>query len=610
MKKIAVILLLVAMVGFGSPFSINAEKGNCSNRFLTLVNPVRGRNLWYDKSLQPLKDQYRLISQENFSATWLLQYDVFSDPELLGEIKGFDKSQETGVFLEVSKKLGDEARVIYPYDAAWFSPRAIFLSGYSQSERRRLVDELFGRFKAEFGFYPKSVGTWWIDSYSLNYMKERYEIKSALIVADQLTTDNYGVWGQWWGVPYYPSKANILVPASSLNNKLEVAIIQWAQRDPMLAKGEGADFSNYSLQANDYIRQGKTTAYFNDLADIYLDCQNPLGQVTVGLETGIESVGYINEYGNQLKSLKAWKGLQAVTMSQFSERFKEVYPEFPKMNKIASWEMTTGVRSNDNLGERIIYRQGISFPDYFLRDKSDFLDRKLKIIEGGREKEGLWGVLGVLGMLGVLVGMMALRRKKVEAWTVGVLFSLAAYGLIFRSHQEFGWVIYYGAKVPYLFVTQIILLVISLAAVWVICKLDQKKRLNFWFLPLAFGIDPLIGSLRFTFVSGKYYLGFAADAFRFIGLSFTKPFQINFVNMDFPAYQAAALLRFDFNKIWDNLWLALVVYPLVHAILALGFGFILWRLQPKWRKLILGILAVLLVWHLIEIWQADPRLLG
>lgn len=608
MKIFAAIFLAVVTILSVSPLTAQAAEVNCDNRYLTLINPVRGRSLWYDKSLQPLKDQYRYISAGNFPATWLLQYDTFSDSGLIDEIKGFTPNQEVGVFLEVSQKLGDGARVVYPYDAAWFSPRAVFLSGYSQSERRRLIDELFEKFKTDFGRYPKSVGAWWVDSFSLNYMKEKYGIKTALIVADQLTTDNYGVWGQWWGMPYYPSKANLLTPASSGSDKLEVAVVQWAQRDPLLSRGEGADFSNYSLQANDYIRQGKDTSFFVNLVNFYLDCQNPLGQVTVGLETGIESVGYIKEYGNQLWVLKETKGLQAVTMSEFADKFKQVYPELPKSAALGSggsaWKMTVAGRENDKLGEKVSYKSGIAFADYFVKDKSDFLDRKL-----GREdhpqKKGS-GVLGILGVLGLL-GLLFWQKRTMGVWVVGVSFSLAAFGLILKSREELGWVVYYGPKVPSLILVQIGLLLASFVLIWMLRKF---KQFNLWLLPLVFGLDPLIGSLRFTLVSGKYYFGVMLDTFRFAGLTFAPPFQVDLVNMDFPAYQAAALLRFNFDKIWDNLWLALIAYPLFHIFLAGVLSLILKRLSRRWQRAVLVILVILFIWHLIGTLTADPRALG
>ena len=222
------ITIVILVFFFVIPTEINAqtESVGCDNRYLVLTNPVRGRERWFDKSLTPLTDQYKEIKKYNYPATWLIQYDALQDKDIVSEINKFDNSHEIGVFLEVSPQFTQDARVIYPHAVAWDDPNAIFFSGYKQSERRRLIDTLYNNYKNIFGEYPTSIGAWWIDSYTVNYIKDKYGLDAVLIVADQQTTDDYGVWGQWWGVPYYPSKANILVPASE-DSKMDVVVMQW-----------------------------------------------------------------------------------------------------------------------------------------------------------------------------------------------------------------------------------------------------------------------------------------------------------------------------------------------------------------------------------------------
>lgn len=610
MKKIYFWIFLLVVVSF-LPKNLNALENtiNCSNRYATLVNPVRSRDLWIDKSINPLKKQYDIASQYHLPATWLLQYDVLKDKEVLDEIKKFDSSQEIGVFLEVSLDFAEVARVIYPHSVPWFSPKAVFLSAYSQSERRRLIDKLFADFKIKFGSYPKSVGAWWIDSYSLNYMKEKYDIKAAMIVADQKTTDNYGVWGQWWGVPYYSSKANILTPASNLDNKLDVVVIQWAQRDPLLAFGDGPKYSNYSLQANDYKRQGKDTNYFKDLVNVYLNCQNPVGQITVGLETGIESVGYIKEYDNQLRYLSEIKGLKVVTMSEFSDVFSSIFPQYPKRSELSdkdsSWILKTDSRNNSMLGDYIKYQQGIAFKDFFIPDNQHFLDRNLRELTKDKLSYFPWFLYLVF-----IVGVLSLYKKLFSIWVVGTLFAVLSFGLILRSNYQFGWQVFYGPRVSFLIFTQIILVLISYLIIWLLSKRNfiKKNRQILWFILLSFGIDYIIQALRFSFISGKYYIGFALDSLKFVGFSFAKPFTIEVVNKDFPSFLAAGLLKFDFTKIWDNLYLSLLIYPLVHILLTVVLGYFIIKLPQRIRKILIGLFIILTALHLINIFQADPRL--
>ena len=184
-RKIKFILFLLAVFSFVFGGSIFASDFNCDNRYVTLINPIRGRNLWIDKSITPLQDQYQEINKYNFSASWLLQYDALTDDELIGFINNnFGDNQELGVFLEISPDLARAGRVIYPHGVAWYDPQAVFLSGYFPKDREKMIDVLFVKFEEKFGYFPKSVGAWWVDSYSLEYMKEKYDIQSVLIVAD------------------------------------------------------------------------------------------------------------------------------------------------------------------------------------------------------------------------------------------------------------------------------------------------------------------------------------------------------------------------------------------------------------------------------------------
>ena len=96
-----------------------------------------------------------------------------------------------------------------------------------------------------------------------------------------------------------------------------------------------------------------------------------------------------------------------------------------------------------------------------------------------------------------------------------------------------------------------------------------------WFIPLSFGLDFIIQAFRFSFIFGKYYFGVALDPLRFFGFSFTTPFNLEVVNQDFSSAVSSALLRFDFNKIWDNLYLSLIAYPLLHILLGLGGGYLI-----------------------------------
>ncbi len=615
MKKIYILIFLAFIFLIQPGNLIASENTACDNRYVTLVNPVRSRDLWVDKSTNPLKKQYEIANQYHVPVTWLLQYDILKDKGVLDEIKKFDSSQEIGIFLEVSQDFAQAARVIYPHSVPWFSPKAVFLSAYSQSERRRLIDKLFADYKIEFGSHPKSVGAWWIDSYSLNYMKDKYDIKAAMIVADQKTTDNYGVWGQWWGVPYYPSKANILTPAGSLDNKLDVVITQWAQRHPLLAFGEGFK-SSYSLQANDYTLLGQDINFFKELVNIYFNCTNPLGQITIGLETGMEGEKFTEQYREQLTYLNELKVLKFVTLSKFAAIFANTYKDFPRNNQIqfqdSTWELTTNSRLNKKFKETIVYNPGVAFNDYFIPDRSDLLLRYLPISKIDiNEEEGYWWLM-ILPALPLIFFTKLLKRIKFNLLFAGLLFWLAVFGLVLRSGYQYGWVVYYGPVLSDLNIANPILLLISFLLIFLVYfigkKYFDKNPYSIYLICLVFGLDFLVEILRFTYLSGKYYFGFALDELRFAGVSFSNFSGIEFVNQDLPAYQTEALLRLDFNKIWENLWLAIIIYPLVHILFGLILVYIFSKLTPLLKKVITIVMVILFTLYLINLFGADPRI--
>lgn len=415
-NKILIILLAVVLGHF---LTKNVGVVLAVEKYVTIVNPVRSRELWKDKSLKAIEEQYGVINKNGLKATWLLQDDVLDDRELIEKIKSFDDKQELGIFLEISKKLALKARVYFDEQRPWYDPGVVFLSAYDRNDRTKLIDKMMADFKTIFGYWPKSVGAWWIDSYSLNYLEERYGIKSAMIVSDQKTTDNYGIWGQWWGYPYFPSKNNILVPGDS-----KVLVIQWALRDPEKAFfGEGPKISNYSMQANDYVSQGLDIKYFEKLAKIYFDTRNKLGQITVGLETGIESVAFIDEYQRQIEWIKN-EEIKSTTMSEIADEYKEIYGGNPKETWIGEWKLTPKYRENKRLGERTDYKDNFVFADYYEKDENAFLNRiyeEKNLVKKILLPKEIW-----LALMAIIMGILlvVLWPKKKWVWILVLLWIL------------------------------------------------------------------------------------------------------------------------------------------------------------------------------------------
>ncbi len=327
MKRIIFLLL--------SFFSIIlAPQTFAANRsFVSIINPVRGNDFWElkDQSVETaVLGQIAILKEFNLPATWLIRFDALDNKVIVDSLRK-RSSDEKGLFLEITTSLTTQANVRYPKSGSWHAAGSAFLTGYERDEREKLIDTAFEKFKSLFGYYPASVGEWWIDSYSLDYMQKKYGIVSSLIVADQYSTDNYQIWGQYFGTSYYPSKNNALHPALNLENKLDVVMMQWAPRDPVNGYGNGVEESTFSVQANDYIGyHNLDTKYFSSLVDIYTKQKfNLFGQLVVGLENSYEWNKYAGEYRNQVKILadKSRSGQFSVTTTKdFSNWYRKSFP--------------------------------------------------------------------------------------------------------------------------------------------------------------------------------------------------------------------------------------------------------------------------------------------
>jgi hypothetical protein len=613
MKRI-IVFFIIFLFFIGFPLPLHADI-QCSDRYLVLVNPVRSRELWFNKSLKPIEDQYKIISDNTFKATWLIQYDTLEDKDLLNTLKNFNQQQELGLLMEISPALAKDANVLYHLHYPWASPNVVFLSGYEHQERKLLIDKVFKTFKDKFGHYPVSVGAWWIDSYSLSYMKAKYNIKTVLIVADQRSTDHYGIWGQWWGVPYYPSKMNLLTPASNNDNKLGVVVIQWAQRDFEKAYGDGLAFSNYSVQANDYIDRGLNTEYFKKLVNQYLDCNIPLGQVTVGLETGMESTSFIAEYTRQLEYLKTLTNVESVTMADFYNKYSQKYPatvEFLTLQDTNNtWNLSPQYRENKYLGDYIKYDNSLPFSDYLIADKDTFLDRRLPIISTPYKDYSSIVLLLVV----LTLSIYSYKKSQLKILVLSCIFSLTFFLPVFKSGLSNHWYVFFIPVVRNLLLIKVLIIVFDFWFIsfceYLLKKMKVKIVNNFPTLILAIiispGIDYFFSLLRYTNLNGRYYLGVLLNTYKLMAITYKPSSDLSFkiVSLDF--HEAASLIYYDYLKIWHLSLISLVIFPLLHIILGVVLYFICRRLRVKYSYPLIIVILVLFIFYLINLLGAPPK---
>lgn len=329
-------------------------------QFITIVNPVR-ISAYTKDSVKSLASEYSEVSKRNLPASWLFTYDVLENQQVTDFAKQMDQKQDLGIFLEVTPNFAKNAGVIYNKTDSWHRSNSVFLIGYSQDDRKKLIDVVFKKFKSDFGYYPRSVGAWWVDSFSLSYMKDKYGIIATLGCADQFYTDGYSLWGQYWSTPFYPAKFHAGMPARNIETKLDLVSFQWAARDPLNGySGERA--SSYSTQ--DYYTRNLPDEYYEKLIKLYaLKNKNQFGQITLGLEGDFPEETYREKFAQHLDTIQRISTKENITitnMKDFSLWYRQTFPNLSPAHVI---------EADDLLGSKIksiwyqspAYRIGLTY---------------------------------------------------------------------------------------------------------------------------------------------------------------------------------------------------------------------------------------------------------
>lgn len=205
-------------------------------QIVNIVNFIRGVEPRNSRDLiKPLVEQIALLKKHGLKGTFLVQYDALIDSRFTDILKQLESNQfELGIWYEIVEpqvqSVGLKWRGRFPWD--WHTDCG-FSVGYTKSEREALVSECYDQFKKVFGYYPKVFGSWFLDTHTVRFIKEKYGLDGICICKDQYGTDGYTLWGGYYGQGYYPSQNNLYIPASSKESGINVPVFRMLGADPV-----------------------------------------------------------------------------------------------------------------------------------------------------------------------------------------------------------------------------------------------------------------------------------------------------------------------------------------------------------------------------------------
>jgi hypothetical protein len=304
--------------------------------FLRLLEP-RDPKITEDVLFQTVVRQVEIMNKYRLGGTFLLQYDALMDPRYQKLLKELPAGTfEIGAWWELPQPLIEKAglkwRGRYPWD--WHADVG-FTTGYTPEEREKIADVYMGDFKKIFGYYPKSVGSWFIDAHTLNYLYEKYKIVASCNCKDQVGTDGYTLWGGYWNQAYYPSKINSYMPAQNAQNQIPVPIFRMLGSDPIRQYDHGLGNNVQGVISLEpvYKNAGGSSTWVNWYFDQFVEGESlEYGYVQAGQENSFTWAGMSKGYEIQMPliaRLRDENKVKVETLAQSGEWFSKKYKTTP-----------------------------------------------------------------------------------------------------------------------------------------------------------------------------------------------------------------------------------------------------------------------------------------
>lgn len=238
---------------------------------------------------------------------------------------------------------------------------------FSDSMKREIIDDVFSLFYKKFGFYPESTGSYFLDAYTINYIKQKYpSVKCAIATCWEEGPKAYHTCNNSWYTfmdggpwnPWIPSKINSHCPAFNKQDDSGIVAIPHLSRDLLACfDGNGSNFGTHPqnvLRGMIYYKDklGVEYPYLYNLIDQY----RHLANYNDGYSYNMMFVGpgWLNKkgrwespysllaksYDDAMKyygNLKKKGELKDLTMSEFASYYRKKHKDY-KASENALWK--------------------------------------------------------------------------------------------------------------------------------------------------------------------------------------------------------------------------------------------------------------------------------
>ena len=238
---------------------------------------------------------------------------------------------------------------------------------FDEATKRQIVDDVFAKFYDAFGFYPQSTGSYFMDAYTINYIKEKYpSVKCAVATCWEEGPKAFHTCNNSWYTymdggpwnPWIPSKVNSHCPAIDAEDDSGIVAIPHLSRDLMACfDGNGSNFGTHPqnvLRGMIYYQDSGEYEYpyLYNLIDQY----RHLGKYNHGQSYNMMFVGpgWLNRRGRweapyellaksyrdgmaYYGKLKKEGKLLDLTMAEYADHYRATHPDY-RRGECALWK--------------------------------------------------------------------------------------------------------------------------------------------------------------------------------------------------------------------------------------------------------------------------------